>query len=509
MKLKNAFSVWLAAVFVGILVNPVCLAASGPEDNSKPNVLFIAVDDLNDWVEPLAGHSQAITPNLSRLAVTGITFTNAHCQAPICNPSRISLLTGKLPSSTGVYFLSPHLRQCKTTRDLVTLPQYFARNGYETIGGGKIFHVEGPLEFDSYGGRFGGFGPRPRLPINCRQAHPLWDWGAFPDSDTKMPDFKLAEWAVQQIKKPGNRPRFLAVGFYRPHVPMYVPKKWLDRFPLESIKLPEHIANDLLDVSQYAQDLSWSSVAPRHEWFLKNKGQWQKAVQAYLACTAFVDHQVGKLLDALEQSGQSDNTIVVLWSDHGFHLGTKERWGKRSLWNAATRVPLIIRGPGIACGMKCDRPVGLIDLFPTLNDLCGLESMKGIDGRSLKPLLRDPAAKWPYPAITTFGPNNHAIETADWRYITYADGSQELYDRRTDRFEFRNLIGDPKYQPIVNHLRHYLPQINLPMAPGSANLDARPGSEPDIDGKPDFEKMRSRGQQKNRNPEKTKTSSAN
>ena len=463
------------------LLAPVDGSESQPASNGKPyNVLFLAIDDLNDWIGCLGGHPQAKTPHIDRLASRGVLFTNAHCQAPICNPSRVSLLIGKLPSSTGTYYLGPRLRQWEATKRSVTIPMHFQRSGWESWGGGKIFHGGGRGEFGQYGGSFGGFGPRPREPIVAGHTHPLWDWGVFPERDDSMPDAKIAAWAAGKIRGKGDTPFFLACGFYRPHVPLYAPKRWFDMYPLDSIRLPTVAENDLRDVPRYAQDLSWSRVAPRHQWLVENR-QWKHAVQSYLACVSFVDAQVGKVLDALDAGGESANTVIVLWSDHGFHLGTKERWGKRSLWEASTRVVLMIVAPGLASGARCDRPVGLIDLFPTLIELCGLDVGTGLEGHSVVPLLRNPKAERPWPALTTFGQHNHSVRSQDWRYTVYADGSQELYDHRADPHELENLAGDAKYRDVIERHRRYLPQLNHPMAPGSHNCDARPGSSAEIE----------------------------
>ncbi len=463
--------------------------------NGRPySVLFIAIDDLNDWIGPLGGHPQVKTPHLDRLAAQSVTFTNAHCQAPICNPSRLSLLVGKLPSSTGVYYLSPGVRAWEATKRAVTLPQHFARNGYASWGVGKIFHGGDRREFGEYGGTFGAFGPRPPKPLVAGHTHPLWDWGVFPDRDEDMPDAKIAQWAAAKLKS-ADGPFFLGCGFYRPHVPMYAPKKWFDLYPIESVELPDHLEDDLADVPEYGQDLSWSAVAPRHRWIVEHD-EWRHAVQSYLACVSFVDAQVGVVLDALDASGQRDNTIVVVWSDHGFHLGTKERWGKRSLWEASTKVVLMISAPGFSAGTRCSRPVGLIDLYPTLVELCGLPPVTGLEGNSLAPLLRDPSVAWPYAALTTFGQHNHSIRTDDWRYIVYADGSEELYDHRSDRNEFKNRVGDPELASIVEAHRRFLPQINHPMAKGSSHADARPGSRAEI--APDAERRKRREEERKR-----------
>jgi arylsulfatase A-like enzyme len=345
--------------------------------------------------------------------------------------------------------------------------------------------VEGRGEFEEYGGNFGGFGPRPEQNLNCFHVHPLWDWGAYPAEDTIMPDAKLAQWTCEQLRRPHDRPFFLACGFYRPHVPLYVPQKWFDLYPLEDLQLPVHQADDLADVPGYGRDLSWSAVGPRHQWMIEND-QWKRAVQAYLASVSFVDAQIGKVLDALDQSGHGDDTVIVLWSDHGFHLGTKARWGKRSLWEPATRVVLMISVPGLRRGARCDRPVGLIDLYPTLIELCRLGPRLALDGHSLVPLLSDPQAAWRWPTITTFGQHNHAIRSQYWRYVQYADGTEELYDHRSDPYEFHNLAQDTHYAEQLTRHRRWLPQVNQPLAIGSVHCDARPGSAADIDGQPVF-----------------------
>jgi arylsulfatase A-like enzyme len=479
----------VGAIVIACLADRVAWAEDSPAAGARPpNVLFIAVDDLNDWIGPLGGHPQAITPHLDQFAAQSVNFRNAHCQAPICNPSRVSLLTGTLPSSSGIYYLGPPLRDAQATRRAVTLPQHFARCGYSTTGAGKIFHVEGPQEFQTYGGPFGGFGPRPPFNLNCGHVNPLWDWGPFPERDDQLADAHLADWTCQQLRQPPDQPFFLACGFYRPHVPLYVPQKWFDLYPLDAIQLPAHLEDDLGDVPAYGQDLSWSAVAPRHRWMV-DQDQWRRAVQAYLASVSFVDAQIGRILETLRQSDLNQNTVVVIWSDHGFHLGTKQRWGKRSLWEASTRVVLMIDAPGHLSRIACDRPVGLIDLYPTLIELCGLDPVMGLDGQSLVPLLQDPDRDWIRPALTTFGQHNHAVRSQHFRYITYADGTEELYDHRHDPHEFVNLVGHEDYRKVVDEHRRWLPQLNQPLAPGSVHADARPGSPADIDGQPAFPRL--------------------
>ena len=265
---------------------------------------------------------------------------------------------------------------------------------------------------------------------------------------------------------------WMGVGFYRPHVPQYAPKKWFDMYPLESIQLPESIPNDMEDISSYGSDITrLKHIAPTHEWVLKND-EWKPLVQSYLACVSFVDNQVGKVLRALEQGKYGDNTYVVLFSDHGFHLGEKERFAKRSLWGDGTRVPLIIVGPGIAQGKTSNKPVQLLDIYPTLLELTGLKPDPAHEGHSLVPLLKDPEAVWPHFARVSFGPGNYAIVSEQYRFIQYVDGSEEFYDHSIDPHEWNNVAGEPhmlkqlmstgiKYHKIViKYLREIPPDIN-------------------------------------------------
>ncbi|HEY8503630.1 MAG TPA: sulfatase, partial [Gemmataceae bacterium] len=376
----------------------------------RPNVLFIAVDDLNDWVGCLGGHPQAKTPHIDRLAARGTVFTNAHCQAPLCNPSRTSLLTGRRPSATGVYGLAPWFRTAPPLKDVVTLPQHFAANGYRTYAAGKIWHggyppkQERTREFDVWGPPAGvGVRPEKKLVTTPGGNHPLVDWGTFPHRDEDKGDWKVASWAVEQLRAKHDEPFFLAVGFFLPHVPCYATRKWFDLYPEGQLVLPAVKADDRADTPEFSWYLHWKLPEPRLSW-LRRSGQWKPLVRAYLASVSFVDSQVGRVLDALEESGHADDTVVVLWSDHGWHLGEKAISGKNSLWEESTRVPLIFAGPGIAKGARCGRPAELLDLYPTLAELCGLPAREGLEGHSLVPQLRDATAKRPWPAVTTHNP---------------------------------------------------------------------------------------------------------
>ncbi len=432
------------------------------------NVLLISIDDLNDWTGCLGGHPQALTPNIDRLAQRGVLFANAHCQSPVCNPSRASMLTGRYPHTTGIYFLSPPLTQAPALEGVLTLPQHFARNGYYTLAAGKIFHGRDQSFFDEYGGSKGGFGPRPSDKISQPHGHPLWDWGAYPERTEQMPDFKIAEWATEKLSREFDRPFFMGVGFYRPHVPMLVPQRWFDLHPREALQLPLVLENDRDDLSPYAVDLTnLEHVSPLHSW-VESSGQWPHAVQSYLASVSFVDDCVGKVLDALERGPHADNTVVVLFSDHGFHLGEKGRWAKRSLWEDGTRVPLIIAAPGFGSGKRSRRPAELLDVFPTLLELTGLDPDPAQEGQSLVPLMRNPAARWEHPAISNFGPGNYAVRSTRYRFIKYRDGSREFYDHRNDPHEWRNLAQQPEVQELISQHEAFLPREEAAVLPGNS-----------------------------------------
>lgn len=443
------------------------------KEKSRPNVLFIAIDDLNDWIGCLGGHPQVKTPHMDRLARRGMLFTNAHCQSPLCNPSRTSLLTGLRPSTTGIYGLRPWIRNVPKWKNVGTMPQHFTANGYSTMTTGKIFHGGYPprnqrkREFQQWGPGAGvGARPKKKLVTTPWGNHPLVDWGTFPHKDEQKGDWQVASWAVDRLQEKPKEPFFLAVGFFLPHVPCYATQKWFDLYPNEDLVMPKAPGNDRDDTPEFSWYLHWTLPEPRLSWFKKAK-QWQPIVRAYLACVSFVDSQVGRVLDALEKNKLDDNTIVVLWSDHGWHLGEKGISGKNSLWHESTRVPLIFAGPGVSNGI-CDQPVELLDLYPTLVEMCNLPKRDGLQGHSLVPQLKDPKAKRPWPAITTHNQGNHSIVTQGWRYIHYANGSEELYDLQKDPNEWKNLAKEPGKEKVLKEHQKWLPKVDVPPAPGSA-----------------------------------------
>lgn len=438
-------------------------------ETSRPNVLMIAIDDLNDWVGCLKGHPQATTPHIDALASRGTLFSNAHCQAPICNPSRTSVMLGRRPSSTGIYQNSPWFRTTPRNRDAVTLPQYFAQNGYKTLTTGKLYHGSrvDPASFQILGPRPGQRLKRDQRLVDIEGSRSgLWDYGPQQYEESEFGDAITTEWALEQLQANHDKPFFLTVGLYRPHVPWYAPQRFFDSRPVDEVTLPEVNDADRDDLPQAAIELTNNPTPPSHQWFV-DSNQWSPAVQAYLASTSFTDSQVGRLIAALDASPYAKNTLVVLFSDHGFHLGEKQRWAKQSLWERSTRVPFIIALPNQSEGRRCSQAVELLSIYPTLVDLCGLTMPGEVEGVSLRPLLDDPASPWDRPAITTYGKNNHAVRSEHWRYIRYADGSQELYDHRKDAREWNNLLGDdgntdnPELQRVIAQHQRWLPEQNV------------------------------------------------
>lgn len=449
------------------------LAESRDSGQAEPlNVLFIAIDDLNDWIGAYGGHPQAQTPHMDRLAERGTVFTNAHCQAPICNPARVSMISGLLPSNTGIYFLAPGLRGASENADAEAMFQYFKRQGYYLTTRGKIFHGKGLAdETDSFDETVAASlpVPRPKRRLASFEGSRAWDWGPYFEKDEDTQDYQTALWGAERLKDlaEGDQPFFMAIGFSNPHVPLYVPQKWFDLYPMDSLKIPDVLSTDRDQFSEYAKTLTFGHIAPKHDWVVE-AGEWKAMVQAYLACISYVDHCVGTVLDGLEQSGAADDTLIVLWSDHGFHMGEKMHWAKRTLWEESTRVPMIIAGPNLLENATVSKPVGLIDIYPTLTDLCGLPAKEGLDGVSLRPLLTRANAVWERPAITTFGPNNHSIRSEHWRYTRYDDGSEELYDHRKDQRERANLSANPKHRDLIRDLGRWIPEYNAAIPLGSS-----------------------------------------
>jgi arylsulfatase A-like enzyme len=439
-------------------------AISSEDNQDKPNVLFIVIDDLNDWIGYLGGHPDVKTPNIDRLAIGGCFFANAHCAAPLCNPSRAAVMTGIRPSTSGVYYNDQPWRQSPALRDVATIPQQFKMQGYKTLGGGKVFgQFQCPDSWDKYWPSIwkqvpgAPKPPKDNLSLNGFEKVSSSKWGVLDVPNRKMRDWQVAGWVIKQLKQKHEKPFFLACGFSSPHLPWYIPREYFDMYPVERITLPDVEEDDLDDVPLMGKLIV--KIPKIHQIF--EHLQWRKAIQGYLASITFVDDCIGRVMDSLSSSSYADNTVIVLWSDHGFHLGEKRRWGKSSLWEEATHVPLVFVVPGLTKpNGTCPAPVSLIDIYPTLIDLCGLKPPEALEGISLVPLLKNPERTWRRPALTTHHRNNHTVRSERWRFIRYSDGTEELYDHSIDPQEWNNLANDPKYSAIKEDLIKWLPEKN-------------------------------------------------
>ncbi len=452
-----------------ILSSQRSVCAQTTEINNKPNVLFIAIDDLNDWIGCLGGYPDVRTPNLDRLAQQSMIFTNAHCPAPLCNASRAALMTGIRPSTSGVYKNDNPWRQSPVLLKAITLPQHFMNHGYTAVGSGKIYHgrFPDPQSWDIFWPSKDKQSPDDPMPEN----RPLngipntrhFDWGPVNVAKEKMGDWRVASWIIGQLKKEHDKPFFLACGFFRPHLPWYVPQEYFDLYPLGEITLPNVNNNDLDDIPPMGR--KFANPDRDHANVLAHK-QWRKAVQSYLASISFMDECVGRVIDALENSAYKEKTVIVLWSDHGWHLGEKLHWRKFALWEEATHNVLMFNAPGTTQpGGRSNAAVNLLDIYPTLIDLCGLQRKPELEGVSLLPLLKNPDHEWSRPTLTTFGFNNHSVRSKKWRYIRYADGTEELYDHDTDQLEWNNLAGQEKYADVKKELAQWLPEVNVKEIP--------------------------------------------
>jgi arylsulfatase A-like enzyme len=461
--MRLASSATLALVLLAGLLAPATAA-------DRPNILFIAVDDLNDWVGCLDGHPQAKTPNIDALAARGVNFKLAYCACPVCNPSRTALMVGLRSSTTGVYSNGIDRRDSKVAMSVAPLNTYFHQQGYYVAGAGKIYHGDGDQfgEWDDYAkpqrgdlapaaGATGGVGGIRFAPIDA--------------PDEQMGDYHTVSYCIEQLQRKHDKPFFLACGLHKPHMAWNVPKKYYDQFPADSIELPKVLETDLDDVPPAG--VRMAKPDGDHADILKS-GRWKDAVQGYLAAGAFCDAMIGRLIEAFEKSAYKDNTIIVFWGDHGWHLGEKQHWRKFTLWEEAARAPLFFVAPGVTKpNQTCERTVDFMSIYPTLCDLAGLPIPSHNEGVSVLPLLKDPSAEWSHAALTTHGRNNHGVRTERWRYIRYADGSEELYDHQTDPLEWKNLASDTKLASVKAELAKSLPKTNVEDAPARPEVKAK------------------------------------
>jgi arylsulfatase A-like enzyme len=451
--------------------------SSGGDPADGPNVLFIMIDDLNDWIGCLGG--QAKTPNIDALAARGTLFTRAYTNSPTCGPARASLLTGLRPSTTGIYWNW----QRWSDVDCVTLPEAFQRANYQVRGAGKIFHAMQKTLSERIVLKFGADVPYaltgqllrnlvgpwddyflPSSPGTGRPAtiparapaglQSNLDWLPLDISEEETPDFRVADWTRRQLSQGFESAFFLGCGFWLPHAPWYLPRKYFDLYDEASVALPEVREFDLDDVPELAR--SW--VQQENHEIISSSGKWKEAVVAYLASISFIDACIGRVMAGLDESPHAEDTIVVLVSDHGLMLGEKRHWGKTVLWEEATRVPMIVAAPGVGQpGARCSQPVSLVDIYPTLVQLCGLPERPELEGSSLVPLLENPSQKWSRPALTTASAGNHSLRSERWRYSRYEDGTEELYDHERDDSEWINLASDPALESVKVELARWLP----------------------------------------------------
>lgn len=451
---------------------------------NKPNVLFISIDDLNDWIEPMGGHPQAITPNLTKFGDEGVVFKNAYCASPSCNPSRTALLTGKHPYVTGLYN-NPQIWRHVLPNE-TTLPGYFKKFGYWTGGAGKIFHNNMPdsVSWNDYYPSLTKHFPDYYLPdfdsasstkIFTKQDNEIreddpkgitmkmppfnrsyiaFDWFPLPYETEETGDYSSVKWTIEQLQKRHDKPFFLACGLYRPHLPWYVPQKYYDKFPIKDIQLPKVVQDDWKDLPQ---DVADRFTNTRYHQEVIKEDQWKYAVQGYLASINYADDLVGQLLEALRNSDYADNTIVVLFSDHGWQLGEKAHWRKFALWENVIKSVLMIKTPGQAKMGAITKNVSLVDIFPTLTELADLPPKEGVTGRSLVPLLQDSTTEWDYPVITMLGDNRFSVRKDQWHYIYHNRVDEELYNLENDPEEWINLAALPPFEKNIKELRKYIP----------------------------------------------------
>lgn len=464
---------------------------------SKPNVLFIAIDDMNDWVGFLGGHPQAKTPNMDRLAERAVNFRNAHIPAPACSPCRNALLFGIEPFHSGLYpFYDMERVDPEIPGQYTTLPELFKLSGYNTYGSGKIHHGtawtyqkdDGRREWTEHNNAK--ISSLPELVYDIETGYVQGSESGKPSRKMAFcpttspldhhPDYATARFGVDVLEREHENPFFLALGFVKPHLPFVCPREYFD-LHAGPIEAPAIKADDLADVPWPGR----ANVKINDDLRYRKDGAWEQVRRAYLACISWTDANVGRVLDTLEKRPDKDNTIVVLWSDHGYHLGEKRSFRKFSLWEEATRVPFLIWDRRIKTpkARKCDEAVSLVDVYRTLTDMAGLERPGYVDGVSLVPWLEDPNRERQTPAITTWGRGNYTIRTRDWRYIRYFEGSEELYNCKEDPQEWDNLAGRSEYAAKKRELAKWLPKKEAPLVySGKALHNVVDADQPSLDG---------------------------
>jgi len=460
--------------------------------DSRPNVLFLAVDDMNDWIGCLGTTPRALTPNLDKLAARGVNFTNAHTAGVFCAPSRAAIFSGQFASTTGCYRSANYFANHP---EIDALQMSFAKAGYTTLGAGKLFHhPEGNIDqrgwteffLRNQAQRDNGW------PLNSWSADTPFpdsfpasifnkgqkitgglflEWGAIPDAkEEQMADTIRVNWAVEQLGKKHDKPFLIACGIYAPHFPNYCPQKYFDLYDPAEIELPPIKADDLDDLPPKIKKMK--TARSRIHQKLESLDAIDDAILGYLACISYADAMMGRILDALEAGPYADNTIVVLWSDHGYHHGEKGDWGKHTLWERTSNVPFIWAGPGVAEGAKTDVSVSLIDMYPTLVEMCGLpKPRQTLEGHPIAETLREPAkAKDRNVFLPHMNPGEYAVINRDWRYIRYGEDGEALYDLRKDPNEWNNLASLPEHGALKKQLQGSAPKV---FAEAEKKLNAR------------------------------------
>lgn len=495
---KRIISSGTVALCLGFLVSA----------QEKPNVVFIMSDDLNDWIGALGGNPQVKTPNLDRFCTNNaMVFANAHVPGPVCGPSRSAMLSGYMPQTTGVYSNSQNMRESSLVQEYATLPEYFSKHGYITISKGKIFHRHqtengydmGQWAFDVWEPTSGNYRiqqeklySRLQGVYNGVKKDNILHEGGTPGNELtwapteagkeETSDYMTAQWFAQQLKKEYEKPFFMAVGFSKPHLPWYVPQEFFDLYDLNTIKIPDYRLDDLDDILTPSGQKRFSATGD-FQWLVQDENLFKQSVRAYLATVSYVDVCIGVVLDAIEKSQYKDNTIILIMGDHGWHLGEKLKYGKASLWSEATKTPLIIRTPEMKKATVSNRTVNLIDLYPSLIELCGLPEKEVLDGRSIVPLLKNPKQKWPYPSVTTLN-TSFTVNDEEWRYTLYPDGAKELYNLKADPMEWNNLINSANKKALQakSSLEKWMPTNPAPPTPQDriSNRDAGIIRTPDM-----------------------------
>lgn len=491
------------------MIRRICLMflAMAGIASARPNVLFISVDDLNDWIGPLGGHPQVQTPNLDKFCEGGaMIFKNAVCAAPICGPSRSAVLSGFMPSTSGVYGNSSNMIFADIVKTHATLPEYFTKNGYYTLSNGKIFHKHGiDGKYTDFGQwawdehararRYVGNGADKNKVTSGSsgiingvkkpeyKGKAKLSWGPTTCGFEGMVDYKVAAWTEEMLQRDFEKPFLMAPGIIKPHLPWYVPQEFFDLYDLDSIQVPEVKDDDLADIMTPNGKPAFKPSG-EYEW-IKKQGLEKEAVRAYLASISFADACLGKIFQALENSPYADNTIVVVWGDHGWHLGEKQRFLKNTTWAEAARTPLIVKMPGMTRPRVCERTVSLIDIYPTLIRLCGLPE-KELDGLDFSPLLKNPKAAWPRPGITVTAAGT-SVMGERWHYAQQLNGTEELYDLKSDSMEWNNLIDNPECAEIVADLKKWVPAKR---AEFTGPTHKKPKNYVDADAAPGIKPMR-------------------